>query len=352
MSSNRNTSKAILIVIGVLLLIGSGIFVALSIENYLAAKPDNAGQALSRTELDKANKDRNDVLTKNKAAETIDYNGATYKYNDNIDVLLFAGIDDREVEDYTSDDGPNRNEAQADFLIVAIFDNDKKTYTLLQINRDTMVDMMDYDYYGTYNGLINNQIALSHTYRSGMEDSAEDTVFAVSHFLYGVGIDDYFCITMDAIPVINDSVGGVTVKVKDDFSAIDTTLIKDKTIRLNGTQAENYVRGRMSVRNDPTNINRMSRQSEFMSALLPELGKRSASDSTFAVDLFNKVNPYMVTDCKADDVSKYAEKFSGYTLDKIVTPEGRSVEGEKFMEFYADEASLKSIVIDLFYVKQ
>jgi hypothetical protein len=60
----------------------------------------------------------------------------------------------------------------------------------------------------------------------------------------------------------------------------------------------------------------------------------------------------MVTDCTVDQLTSYIEQFSGYTLDKIVTPEGKSVEGEQFMEFYVDESKLRTLVIDLFYVEQ
>ena len=157
---------------------------------------------------------------------------------------------------------------------------------------------------------------------------------------------------MDAIPIINDSVGGVTVTIEDDFSNIDPDFVKGETITLHGDQAETYVRSRRSVVNDPTNINRMGRQRTYMSALLPMLGQKTSNDSNFALKLFDKISPYMVTDCTVDQLTSYIEQFSGYTLDKIVTPEGKSVEGEQFMEFYVDESKLRTLVIDLFYVEQ
>ena len=89
-----------------------------------------------------------------------------------------------------------------------------------------------------------------------------------------------------------------------------------------------------------------------MSALLPMLGQKTAQDSNFALKLFDQISPYMVTDCTVDQLTSYIEQFSGYTLDKMVTPDGKSVEGEKFMEFHVDDSSLRAIVIDLFYVEQ
>ena len=352
MKINKFTVKVVAVLVGIAAAIGGSIAVANYLENKYADRPDGAGNALSRTEIDAANQDRNSVLDSSNAVQTINYNGKTYAYNNDLEVLLFIGVDDDEVIDYTTEGGPARNSAQSDMILLAIFDKDNQTYSLLQINRDTMVDMMKYDFFGTYQGLINGQIALAHTYRSGLEDSCEDTEFAVSRFLYDINISNYFCLTMDAIPIINDSVGGVTVTIEDDFSNIDPDFVKGETITLHGDQAETYVRSRRSVVNDPTNINRMGRQREYMSALLPMLGQKTSNDSNFALKLFDKISPYMVTDCTVDQLTSYIEQFSGYTLDKIVTPEGKSVEGEQFMEFYVDESKLRTLVIDLFYVEQ
>ena len=351
MKDKKNIIKVIAIAVGIIALLGGAFVVATIIESKLEAEPEGAGDALSRTEIDVANKDRQEVLNDSNAVPTINYNGHTYAYNEDIEVLLIMGVDDREVVDYSGRAG-SRNDAVVDLILLAVFDKENKTYNLLQINRDTMVDIMVYDSFGTYRGLSKEQLALSHTYRSGLEDSCEDTRFAVSRFLYDVDIENYFCLTMDAIPIINDSVGGVTVTIEDDFSEVDPSLVMGETITLQGSQAETYVRSRMNVVNAPTNINRMARQRTYMTALLPVLGQKTAGSKSFALDLFDKLSPYMVTDCDVDQLTSYIEQFSGYTLENIITPEGKSVEGEKFMEFYVNESSLRSIVIDLFYEQQ
>ena len=351
MKNNGNIIKVIAIVVGLIVLLGGAFVIATIVESKLQAAPEGAGDALSRTEVDAANKEKQQVLDDSNAVPTINYNGHTYAYNENLEVLLIMGVDDRELLDY-SQDGGSRNDSLVDLILVAVFNKETKTYNLLQINRDTMVDMMAYDYFGTYRGLTKGQIALSHTYRSGLEDSCEDTRFAVSRFLYDVEISNYFCVTMDAIPIINDSVGGVTVTIEDDFSDIDPTLVMGETVTLQGSQAESYVRGRRSMGNDQSNLNRMSRQRTYMTALLPVLGQKTAKSNSFALDLFDKLSPYMVTDCSVDQLTNYISQFSGYTLENIVTPEGKAVDGEQFKEFYVNESSLKSIVIDLFYEQQ
>ncbi|MBR2549736.1 MAG: LCP family protein [Clostridiales bacterium] len=334
-------------------LFGGSFLIATLIEKKLVPQEtiEGAGEAISRTEIEASNAVRESVLDDANTLPTLDYNGHTYVYNENIDVLLIMGIDDRDVVDYEQT-GEMHNDMLADLILVAVFDKESKTYSLLQINRDSMVDVMYYDVFGTYAGMLKRQIAMSHTYRPKQEDACEDTKFAVSHLLYDVEIDNYFSLTMNSIAIINDSVGGVTVTIEDDFSRIDESLVKGETITLQGDQAEHYVRGRMKVSNDPTNINRMKRQRTYMSALLPILGQKVSRSNSFAFDLFDKLSPYMVTDCTYDQLSSYIGQFSGYTFDRIIIPDGRSVAGEEHMEFYIDEDSLKSIVIDLFYVQQ
>ena len=351
---NGTIIKIIAIVLGLAVLFGGSFLIASLIEKKFSAQQtiEGAGEAISRTEIEASNSVRESILDDSTVEDAITYNGHSYVYNENVDVLLIIGLDDYELIDYASE-GKKNNQSNADLLLLAVFNNDTKTYSLLQINRDTMCDVITYDVFGTYSGMLYRQITMAHTYRPKHEDACADTVFAVSHLLYDVEIDNYFALTMDSIPIINDSVGGVTVKIEDDFSQIDESLVQGQTVTLMGDQAEHYVRGRMNVVNNPTNLNRMSRQQVYMSKLLPMLGQKTAESNSFAYSLFDQLSPYMITDCDYDQLSTYITQFSGYTLDKIVTPEGSAVVGDdNHMEFHIDESSLKEIVIDLFYIQK
>lgn len=341
------------VVLGVAVLFGGSFLIATLVEKKFATEEtiEGAGEAISRIEIEASNSVRESVIEDSNPPKTLEFNGHTYAYNENVDVLLIMGIDDREIIDYT-DAGKNK-QACADLILLAVFDKNTKTYSLLQINRDTMAEVMTYDFFGTYAGLVTRQICLSHIYRSRHDEACEDTRFAVSHLLNDIEISNYFALAMDAIPIINDSVGGVTVTIEDDFSQIDESLVQGETVTLMGDQAEHYVRGRGHVVNNPTNINRMGRQRTYMSALLPLLGERTSKSNSFAFDLFDQLQPYMVTDCTYDQLSNYISQFSGYTLNKIVTPDGQlSIGSDDLMEFHIDESSMESIVVDLFYVQQ
>ncbi len=353
--SKRKKILLVVLIAAVLIALCLGAYALLSrLELEHDAAPEGAGEALSREELEAADAalaeelelDTTPLDVDSESIVTLFYNGQQYRYNDELSVLLIIGIDDYDIEaEYAY-----RNHTQSDFLLLAVFDNAEKTCRLIQVNRDTMTDVPVLGYQGTYIGLANEQIALAYTYGKGLEDSCENTVHAVSRFLYDIPIDNYFTLTMSAVPVLNDLVGGVTVTVEDDFTGVDDSLQKGSTVTLTAENVENFVRSRMSMKDDPTNLNRMRRQRTYMTALFSALSDAAAKSSSFAVDAYDAVSEYMLTDCTVDQLNVYADQFNGYTLSEIVTPEGEAVKGEKYVEFYIDEAALQQLVIDTFYV--
>jgi LCP family protein required for cell wall assembly len=342
------TIKAILIGIVVVAVIVLALVLASKVENRLDVAPEGAGTAASFTTVREEEEDEEAVSPLEDTSETVStiyYDGKTYQKNENISTLLILGIDDYELEETNS----FRNNGQADFLLLAIFDNENKTCTLLQLNRDTMCDVPVLGIQGSVIGLTTEQLALAHTYGSGLEDSGENTVEAVSRLLYDTPIDNYLALTMGAIPVLNDLVGGVTVTIEDDFSAMDDTLIQGETVTLTGEHALNYVRARY-VMEDDTNLTRMRRQREYMTALVEQMQAKVQADPSFMLEVYGAVADYLVTDCAVDELSDYGAQLSDYTLSDILTLDGEAVLGEVYMEFYVDEAALQQQVVDLFYI--
>lgn len=98
-----------------------------------------------------------------------------------------------------------------DIVTLLVFDKREESVKLLCINRDTMVEMPRLNEQDRVTGTRVAQMALSHAYGYGLEDSCVNTRTAVSDLLYGVYIDYYFAMNMDAVAILNDSVGGATV---------------------------------------------------------------------------------------------------------------------------------------------
>ena len=258
------------------------------------------------------------------------------------------GVDhDGEVAYYTNYFG-----GQADTLLLVVVDKAQQSYAILQLNRDTMcmVDFVDTEG-KPLNQQQQMQLALSHSMGTGMEDSCENTVRAVSALLYGVTIDGYAAFNMDSMSLINDAVGGVTVTIEDDFSQCDPSLVMGETITLDGEQAYHYLRGRMSV-GDGENTSRMRRQRTYMTAFMKKAQELVAEDSGMANTLYKTLTPYMVTDLSGKDVSTLLETSRSYTFQGVMSPEGTVNSEGKLVEFYVDEASLRSLVLSLYYEAQ
>ena len=272
------------------------------------------------------------------------YNGTAYAKREDLETVLLLGVDKFEGE---TPEGYLNNQ-QADFLLLLVMDKENETCTPIQLNRDTMTQIQILGVTGEPAGTFTGQLALAHTYGSGEEDSCENTVLAVENLLYGVGIDHYVSLTMDGVALLNDLVGGVTVEVLDDFSGIDDSLVQGETVTLQGQQALTYVRSRGGLE-DSSNLHRMERQRQYLSALQQQLKAAVQQEDGFTLDALLQLNEYMVSDCTVDQLSDLGDSLAAYQVSDILTTPGDAQEGEVFMEFTVDEAALQQLVMDVFY---
>ncbi len=279
--------------------------------------------------------------------KTITVDGVDYFPRQDVTVFLLMGIDERgkvkESNSYT-------NTGEADMVALAVFDEVDKSYSVLTLNRDTMMDINVLGVTGNPAGTIFAQLALAHTYGSGLEDSCENTVRTVSNFLSGVVVDYYLSMNMDAIAILNDAVGGVTVNVVDDFSGVDETIPMGE-VTLNGEQALSYVHTRKDVGNQ-MNISRMDRHKEYMEGFVTAFSDKVKEDDTFVLNTYEDVAPYIVSDCSVNTLSSMLNRYADYELREIVSPQGENVLTKKYMEYYVDEDALNELVLKMFYTKK
>lgn len=277
-------------------------------------------------------------------SKTVIRDGVKYFPRQDIDTYLLMGIDRfGPVEDSDS----YNNDGEADTIMILIFDKRDETASVLALNRDTMVEMPVLGLGSKAAGTTTGQLALAHTYGSGLKDSCENVRETVENLLLGFEIDHYMAMNMDGIAILNDAVGGVPVTVTEDFSEVDPTIPMGETI-LMGDQAISYVRLRKDV-GDQMNVSRMDRQKQYVDHFLEALKTKLQSETTFAVTLFDEAAPYLVTDCSTTVLSSALEHYADYSIKEIVTPVGENRKGENYMEFYADEAALDELVLRMFY---
>lgn len=284
----------------------------------------------------------------------IRYEGKTYEYNDDIMTFLVMGIDKNgEVE--TSQDTTDGGQADAIFLVVA--DTKAKEIKLVGINRDTMVDINAYGAYGDGSaGTAKAQIAVQHGFGDGRELSCELTRDAVAGIFYGLPIHGYAAINMDAIPIINDAVGGITVTALEDIDtdkygkSIGKVWHEGEEIHLQGMEAYYYVRWRDREKFESARM-RLARQKQYLEAFVDKAKAETKKNITLPIVLYRDLSQYMVTDISVDEAAYLAGEMISYKMDPqgIYTLEGETIRGEEYEEFYPDEEALQRLMINVFY---
>ncbi len=274
------------------------------------------------------------------------FDGKWYQRAKGIEAYLFMGVDRRGEAESS---GSYNDGGQADVQMLLVLDHENKRFRVLQLNRDTMTDVYVLAMDLSVLGVEYQQLALAHFYGDGLESSGENTVRTVSNLLYGVPIDGYASLQMEAIPILNDMVGGVTVTIEDDLTPVDPTLIQGETVTLMGEHAMNYVHVRKNV-GDGSNLARMRRHRTYMHGFEEQLKAKLTADQTFVMDLYDALLDYLVTDISTSTLTYVAQQCLSYENGGILTMEGESrVGANNFMEFYPDEHDLRRIVLDLFY---
>lgn len=271
-----------------------------------------------------------------------EHRGVKYRVRDGMETVLVIGVD--KYGDNVSS-GSYNNDKRADFLSLLIIDHKAKSYHTLQINRDTMAEICVLGVGGQQVGTVREQIALSHTYGSGLEDSCRNTRRAVSGLLFDIPIDSYVSMTMDAVGRINDMVGGVTLTVKDDLSVFDSAMTAGVELTLTGEQALIYVRYRSGLA-DSSNAARMARQRQYLNALFAQCREYLTENDGFDTEEQKALADLLVTDLSSAKTEDLFDLLRDYEQGDVVAMEGELVEREH-MEFYPDESSLKEILIEL-----
>lgn len=328
----RIETKKVIVFIVFLLVVALVAVALFYIGDVISPKVDTGGSP-------SANETKNDM-------ERVYIDGVAYLPRSDVKNYLLIGVDAKgEIH--------GGGVAQADSILLLSVNKTDKTYKMIAINRDTMTKIAVCDIFGNKVGERVEQLALSHAYGSSFEASnfqkCKNTVNAVSDLLYGVKFVNYMSMTTDAVSILVDTLGGVEVTVPEDMTMVDDRLVMGEIVLLDGELAVKFIgaRGGLEV---PDNISRMERQKLFLDAFMDKLGSMYISEQVL-MDCYDKIDAFTVTDSGIEIFDEMSAYLSEYTNLGMSTLEGEAVKGEKFMEFYVDEVSLKELVIDNFYRK-
>lgn len=276
----------------------------------------------------------------------ISHNGKHFKYNSSLRSYLLMGIDkDGPVAE--AEDSISGGQSDAMFLIVT--DSENECISVISINRNTMTEIETLDPSGTKKGKIVAQICVQHGYGDGRHYSCSRSVDAVSNLFYNLPISGYLSLNMDAMPILNDAVGGVEVTVLQDISdpGRGVSLKQGEVKNLSGMEAYSYMRLR-DINIFDSAGDRLHRQEQYIGAFVKKIKTVVAGDASKATDIYNSVAEYLVTDV---DFANLISELVTYEFDegRMYTLPGETRMGEEYEEYYVDEAALYDLILQVFY---
>lgn len=286
--------------------------------------------------------------------DQVEWHGKTYRRNHYIKAILCIGVDrsGSMLEPTLSGDG-----GQADGLFLLAQDTARNSLKILMIPRDSMTEITQTDTSWTDEngkelGKIYDHLSLSYAYGDGMEISCGYTVEAVSNLLAGLPVDSYMAADTSVVSVLNDMVGGVAVTIPTPgMERIDPSFSLGETVRLQGKQAEAFVRFR-DIGIDNSAITRMGRQKAYITGFFQSVKETSRSNSRIVEELFEAVQDYMITDLSKEEYLKIAVDLvsgDGITSGSFRMVPGTGTATETYDEYYVDQEALIPVLLELFY---
>ena len=276
----------------------------------------------------------------------ISHNGKNYLYNQKINTYLIMGID-KEGKAETAPDHQSGGQSDAMFLLVT--NEADKTMSIISINRNTMTRVETFYKDGISSGYVTGQICVQHGFGDGRQLSCTRAADAVSHLFYGVPVTGYLSIRLDAIPIMNDAIGGVEVEVLDDinYPGRGVNLKKGETKKLTGAEAYCYLRGRELDEFDSA-TNRLRRQEQYIGAFSEQMKAYTKGSTTKMLSIYESIEDYVVTNI---DFADLADELSKYKYDdsRMYTIPGETKMGEIYEEYHVDEKKFYNMIIDIFY---
>lgn len=304
------------------------------------------------TQMGSTNEDINteiDEATLEKWQEgVISHNGKEYLYNRDIKTYLIMGVDKDEVPE---DLGDYTKGGQSDAMFLLVTDASDKTMSVVSIHRNTMTRIETCSVTGKSMGYIDAQICLQHAYGDGKNLSCVRSADAVSYLFYNLPIHGYLAMNMDGMPIMNDAIGGVEVRVLEDLKSTTrgVSLNKGEIVTLNGDEAYIYLRSRdLDVFDSATN--RLRRQEQYITAYMEKLETIAANNPAAAVDIYEDLGDYIVSSI---DFASLVEEVKDYTYseDAMYSIPGETCMGDKYEEYYVDDDAFYDMIINLFYVE-
>lgn len=287
------------------------------------------------------------------AYRNLTVDGKNYRYNNLIENVLYIGIDSEGAMETSQAYG---SAPRSDVVMLVVMDKYHKTLSILSFNRNTMLEIRQYDVEGNPLTPVEEQLAYAFAAGNGGTRSCEITADAISDLLGGIPVDRYVVMNRSSLPYINQMLGGVTVTLPDDSLARQFPgLTAGNTVTLTDEQAAAFVRYR-DTDQAFSNNDRMERQKVFVLGAIDKLEENVLQDPEQTWEQMNDSNmsDYVMTNITQGQYLNYVNILEDLDLSQpnFYIPEGESDDSEELEKYYINENSLKQLILDIFYLEE
>ena len=318
----------VIVIVAIALLLGAAVFV---LDHFGRSKLTDTGESMTvieDAELDNSGRVR--------------YKGKLYEYKKDVTSILLMGVDSRSKE---ASEGEFGGSNQSDMNVLAVLDPETRQITLINISRDSMVEMEVLDAQGNSSGTAKAQLALAYSYGDGGDVSCRLTRDAVSGLFYDLPIHAYASIYLNGIADLVGEIGGVTVNALDTFGEFRQGV----DAQLTSYNTESYIRYRDHTVDG--NNQRMERQKQVLMAMAKTMLSRVREKPISALTIYNAVQRNVTTDLSTGSILYLARTAAGMSMNEsVLKVQGESVLGDgSHAEFHVDETALYELILSVFY---
>ena len=277
----------------------------------------------------------------------VTYNGKKYQYDENVINFLCMGIDkDLPIEEKRA----TGSEGLSDANVLISINVETGRIKLLAIPRDTIVPVKVVDSAGYFVKNENKQLTIQYAYGQSATASCELMVETVSNLLFKLPIQRYCSINFEALPILNDAIGGVDVQALEEIKIGSKTYQAGETIHLQGDQTLEYVRHR-DTNVFGSSMGRLERQKQYITNYFATAKNVVRDNMTLPVTIYQSLQGKMCTNITVEDIAYLVPKLLDVSLtgEDIIMVPGEIVQPGEYEEYHVNTDQLKEIVINNFY---
>lgn len=274
----------------------------------------------------------------------ITINNHDYKFNSDLELILFLGIDSEDKD----------SQGQSDTIQLLIIDQEQKTMKILSLSRDLMTDIRVFSASGEDLGWKEQHLGLAYSYGQTPDNGCHLAIDAISKMFGGIPIINYVAIQMNSIERLQNVVGTLSISLTNDYTSINPQWKNGKTIQLKPQDAKSFLRTR-NIEKNYSNTLRMKKHKIYIESYMKQLKQLLKDDFQQIIYKLYDVYEDTTTNVSLEEISDYAQILMTYQIDfeqSFYTLEGQERVGKYHDEVYIDQKQLDDLKLKLFYKEE